>query len=236
MLPKEITPSPILFATVEIRYTSTNISESLLSEFYPLLGNDLPKIRNSNIPAELKEKNVSLRFTPDFNLSNDDFSVAFGTNSIAFGIVNGYKLWDNYYSFIKNQLEKISQTQLVKNINRISLRYASLFEDINSFEKSLKYYPRLEVPGFTENVEIFRTKLSNANNTNFLVQLAPNANVARDNIQKTGVYIDIDASKDISLESIDNTLIDLIDKLHTEEKELFFNLLDNNFLANLNSK
>ena len=234
-LPIEISPNPLVTSTVEIRF-SIKIEESkLFSLIYPLFASELPSFEENAIPKQLKENNEQLRFTPDYILKNEDFSLSFSNKAMSFENVSEYKLWKTYFEFIKIQLEKFFSLNIVENITRIGVRYASVFDGITGLDDVLKFVPKIPVDGYTQLFNLMRLDLK-LKNYNFHLQMANNAKAIKKDKSLSGPYVDIDASLTDDIKP-NSDIFRIIDDLHLEGKSLFFNkLIKPSFLQTLNPK
>lgn len=236
MLPKEISPNPLLTSSVELRYSSTIEQHELLSIFYGAYKDITPTLQENKIPKEIREKDPNLLFSPDYTLSNSDYSISFSKSSILFeNVGSSYKLWGNYYPFICQQIETLKSLDIVTDVNRIGVRYGSMFEGVTSFDGTLKYKPTLNYPDIVENVILYITEFLKGE-FNIRLQITPNAVATKVDSQKAGLFIDIDASIAKQLGKLDNHIVEYIDDLHMHQKTLFFSLLLPEFIEKLNPK
>lgn len=233
-LPKEISPNPLVTSTVEVRFRSEVETQKLFPVVYSKFSNNLPFFNESKIPKELRGTNPDFAFAPDYTLKNDDYSLSFSNKVIVFENISEYKLWNNYFPFIKEHLDGFFQLGVVKQIERIGLRYASIFDKTESVNQVLKTFSSFPTEGYTHEFNFYRGDL-NKDGFDFHLQVANNAKVTKNNKSMTGVYIDIDASLNGTLEpSI--KVFEIIEQLHQQEKELFFSLLKPEFVNTLNPK
>lgn len=233
-LPKEITPNPLIGSTVEIRINSDIDKKKLLSTVFTQFQNDLPTLTHSSIPEQIKALDPKLHFTPDYVLSNDNYSLSFSTRVISFENTSDYTLWANYYPFIINSLKRFYSLGIIKSIDRIGVRYASIFENTPSISEVLKETPIIHFENYKPRFGLFNCDLSN-DRINMHLQIAGNAAVTKNNKIRTGCLIDIDAFIMKKIEP-DENVFTIIEELHQEEKELFWELLSDSFKEKLNVK
>ena len=232
LLPKKISPNPLVISTVELRYSSTLDESSLLSKILPCFLEDFPKFTPNPIDKQIRKANEQFKFSPDYTLQNNDYSLSIGSNVITFENVGEYQLWSNYFQVIKKQLSKFFSLNIIQDISRIGVRYASILEDKTNIENCLKYSPSFSIDGFTDNYLQYRSEFKKGE-ISLHLNIVKNAKVERNTTSRIGTLIDIDASYFGSLKS-DTKTFDVIDKLHTEEKHFFFNLLTVEYMNQLN--
>lgn len=230
-LPIEISPNPLVTSAVELRFVSEIDRTKILPVVYRKFQDLLPNLRESAIPQEIKKMDPQLKYSPDFILSNDDYSLAFSNNVVLFENVSDYKLWGNYFPFIKICLSLFFELGIIKVIERIGVRYASVFDGTKILDV-VNEVPALKISGYEQKLALHRVELKN-DDFNFNLQIANNAKVTKSNKVLSGGYIDIDAV--YSQEVVpDKSIFEIIDKLHVQQKTLFFDLLKKTFLETLN--
>jgi len=237
-LPKEIVPNPLVTSAVELRFTSDISRDDLLDRVYRHFATELPKISEANSLNDFKVSEDNFRHGPEYILSNDKYSMAFSTHMVSFENVNEYQLWDNYFDFIKRQLSIFSTLGIIGSIQRIGVRYASIFPGIEHPKECLKVYPTTIVNNdnnISEKLMSFTASYFNDKFATLFLQIYPNVVATRNENSKVGFMIDIDAFNTEIHEGISDGLFQIIDILHTKEKDfLFKNLLSSDFLKSLN--
>jgi len=235
-LPKEISPNPLLSSVVEIRFLSNIKNEELLKLIFPLLSNNFPLIKYSDVPQSLKNVETRLKYNPDYVFSNSDYSVSIGTNVISFENLGTYHLWSNYFPLIKGVILDISKIGLVQKIERLGVRYISLFDSANKIKDITSLDFKLDYENDEQLKDFFQTEL-NKGQIKLVLKIAQSGNVIKGNETYNGLFIDIDVSQVQKLpEKFDESLLNQIDRLHTEEKKFFYSLLKEEFVQTLNPK
>jgi uncharacterized protein (TIGR04255 family) len=234
--PKEISPSPIVSATVEIRFVSDLKEGEVLDFFYRHFSTILPKAKGNQPPLPLpvfKTLSPQFKYWADYILNNDEYSMSIGRNIVGFGIKRDYTLWSNYYQFVKNCIEKLFSSNRVKKIERIGIRYINVFQNENSIEGFLDSGLRLPYPesGYSLENERFSTNATR-DDVNILLQVAEKAQIKKDdNTTVKGVLLDVDAFQNQNLPTtFEENVINIIDKLHQEAKTIFFLSLNSDYV------
>jgi len=223
-LPKEIQPDPILTSIVEIRFKSNldkfklfNIISDSLSEEFPILNN----IERSQKPI--------IVYT-EYEMLNDDYSFSFGDGIISFKNVSKYKLWDNYFAFIKKIINILYKLDVFIEITRIGIRYISLFDDTVA-EEVLKEVPSINVIGENTKFGTYGGEFK-VNNSILTLIITAEASALKGEVTRKGTVFDIDSfSKNVKNNAVN--VLETIDSLHSDEKTFFFNLLSPEFIESL---
>ena len=230
---KQIVPNPLITSTVEIRFESEIKSNETLGVFFKAFGIEFPILKDKSIPPELKESNEELKYLPDYSLSNEIYSISFSNKIIAFENVGEYTLWGNYFEMIEKNLKIIFDLNIIKTITRIGLRYSSIFENIIDSQSALNFKTPINYKNYKQLNPVFKTTFIN-NDIKLRLQVIYNAKLKRKDIEKKGLYIDIDAAQSDNLPSeIDSKICGIINLLHTEEKLLFQYVINKDFLDSL---
>lgn len=231
-VPKSISPNPLFTSTIEIRFVTKLNRLELLQKMSSVFTNKFPTLEEGKIPQELKEQEEHFKYSPDYIYKNEDFALAFGTKSISFEHVSEYKFWPTYFEFIKNCLDKILELNFIDKIERCGVRYGSILDGMHKPHEILISVPELMINNLSSDFAGFQSVFKTEISTLFL-QISTNAKLEKSGITRSGLYIDIDSS--YTKEIIPNReIFDIIDKLHSDQKQLFFGLLNENFIKTLN--
>jgi uncharacterized protein (TIGR04255 family) len=229
-LPKKITPDPIIDCNFEIRFTTTSSTEEIFGLLYGALKEGYPSLQMTNIPPVIRDQDPNLAFYAEAFLANEHFQIGISKRALSIGCKTPYVGWAQYSKEIEAKLQALlSIPSLVILIQRIGLRYINFFEGIVPMSEVID----LGISFFNEkqynrkNVGV-RTELAKGD-ISFMLNASDNAST---NIKPTvvGNLLDIDVSCSAGLESSLPRLIELVDRLHNEEKALFFSLLRQEFV------
>lgn len=230
-LPQKISPNPLVGSTIEIRFNSETEKHKLLSSVFSNFYTDLPTLSSSAIPEQIRILDPNLRYSADYTLSNAQYSMSFSPKVLSFENNSDYTFWSNYFPFITSCLNKFYSLGIIKSIDRIGVRYASIFENISSISDVLRETPIIHFDNVTQKFGIYNCDLLKGD-INIHLQIAGNASIAKNNVIRTGCLIDIDS---FTMKNIipDEKVFQIIDELHKEEKILFWNLLSDSFKQKL---
>ncbi len=234
MVPKKISPCPIVDCVVELRFRTAVEGGAVFGIVYQAFKNVYPKVDKLpilNLPEEIRLKDPNLTYQPWYRLNDGHFNLSVGSNQVGIGKAGEYPGWHSVSERFNDLIECIRGLGVIDAVERVGLRYINFFDfDIFSKAKlvvSLSGEPirsdetlvRAVVPGGR-----FKSRLHVSNR----------ATITTDGTIKTGSIIDIDTSLETELEDFLNKAMPIIEEGHTEEKEIFFSLLDDDFLRTLN--
>lgn len=229
-LPKNIYPCPIIDALFEVRFTSTINANAVFGLIYSNLQQDYQEVETLPIlqlPDMVRSNDPNLKYKPHYKISNKNVTIQIGPNVISISSFPKYIGWEMFSKTIFNVLSKVENTEVIKIIERIGLRYINFFET-NIFEKiNLQVF--LSEKDILYKNTVLRTEIEQGK-FNSTLQIANNTDFNR----KHGSIIDIDTFVTKNLKSFFSEKIKLINSGHLKEKELFYSLLKTDFLNTLN--
>lgn len=219
---------------VEFRFTSDYPHDILMGLIYTEL-----KDRYDFLPTESNifqlQPNASLEFrnTGTIVLLNENIRLQLRDGILSFNSIidTEYRGWSNFGSYVKEDIEFLlkSNSKLFNSFTRIGLRYISHFPDVSILEK-IKFGFQLPIEKKFKNTK-FRTTW-NENDKNIVLTITDSF---EDINQHVLSILDIDVSSffDENLQTSEYYCSKL-DEIHQHEKEVFFSLLKEDFLAILN--
>jgi uncharacterized protein (TIGR04255 family) len=236
--PAKITPDPIIEAIIELRFHASVPDEAVFGIIFNAVTGEFPSTESlpiTQLPEVIRKQDPNLAFTPHYQLRHDDYSMLVGPKVITFTNKNSYTGWDYFVSKINSNLSKIQNLNIIKNTERLGLRYVNFFENSDIFIDS-----NLRTDFTNYRYPLKHSLIRNEYEVGeFLVitQVANNADLTMNQSQKKhGSIIDIDVlnsslkGKGFSL----NLILEILDKAHTIEKETFFSILKEEFVRKLN--
>lgn len=239
-IPKSIAPDRIKDAIIEINFESDYPHEVNLGVFFSAL-KDNYKYTNKPIGTQQISSN-SVSFNKEFTLSlggislfyNDKIKFQINNNSIAFNCLGDYILWDNYFIEIKNVLTNIASTNVIKTFKRVGVRYISEYKDID-LRDSINFNFSFGFPEIVSNSYSFNSEFD-LKEHKVVLNLNNNIPIVIDEKVTPTSVIDVDIIKMNLNVNNNQELFTIIDNAHSLEKEVFFKLIRDEFLASLNPK
>ncbi|GAB4000103.1 hypothetical protein GCM10028807_52060 [Spirosoma daeguense] len=231
LLPKEITPNPLLNSSVELRFVN-EFSAEFINEILPKsLKQNFDMERDNNSPqSRVLDPNDSVVF------KNEAFMIIVDKKSVIFENAKHYQLWDRYFPFIKAATNAITPN-IQSPLERIGIRYVSFFAKSDNQKMMLKK-PFLMIEkelGEIKDAGFYGSYAFSKGKFNCYIQFGSGLKLPGEKTIKKGCVIDLDLSVEDDLPNVDSDAIfTVIDELHTEEKKLFLLVLNDDFLGSLN--
>jgi len=233
---RSISPDPVVNAVVELRFDCSVPKPAVYGIMYAALKAQYGKPESlpvMQLPEQIRLNDASFRWKPWYRLSGPGVTAQVGPDVLALNCDcdPAYMKWHQFWPLIQNTLAQVRACGVVTAITRIGVRYISFFEGVNIFDR-LKLTVTLDGQPLSSGATSFVTVL---NDGGLLQRLALNNDVqlhapAGD---RKGSTVDIDTFQALNLDSFD-AVETIICQAHRREKERFFALLRDDFLAGLN--
>lgn len=228
-LPKKIEPCPILEAIVELRFETQFPGDAIFGIIYKEFKGDYPKVEELPIlqlPETVRSQDPNLRYKPYYKLSGgNNFLFQVGARALSLISLQPYAGWEIFSEKLSDLLKRVSTQGVIDKYTRIGLRYINGFE-FNIYEK-VNMCLKMEEHNLTNFETSIRLQIPTNSFTSTL-RVANNAEVRRDNKVLATSMIDIDTF----LDNPGEVNIELLQKGHLEEKQLFFSLLKDSYIKN----
>jgi uncharacterized protein (TIGR04255 family) len=236
-LPSELKNDTILEAIFELRFEPEPPNEAVFGLIYPVVIDKFQGLKHIplpllQLPNVVRNNDIQFRYQPLNRLQGNGLSISIGPQVISFSIIKPYIGWHKWKPSILDILNKLSDEHVIKNMERTGLRYLNFIERdvfplinaeikiINSMVKRVSTTVRTEIP----EGEYLKA-----------LQLANNASINENGQIKQGSLIDIDITRNKKIQNSDFkiNLETILDKSHILAKRLFFDILKDDFLREL---
>jgi uncharacterized protein (TIGR04255 family) len=231
-IPLSINPCPIVEAIFEIRFESSFPGDAVFGIIYNQFKDEFHNVENLpalQLPAAIREHDPNLKYTPHYKIKSDNFIIQIGPNVFSLINIKEYCGWRSFLAKICETYKKLLDLEIIQSTVRTALRYVNVVEDINIFEHT------------NLDIHINNDHLG-GNKINFTVEipyeqgmsclrLINSAEVIFETKVIKGSIIDIDTY--VNLAEFAN-FKEAIECAHKTEKNLFFRLLNEEFLSSLN--
>lgn len=238
MIPKKINNCPIVDSVVELRFISKIFPNAVFGIIFNSLQKDFPNVEKLPIlqlPEQLRDSDPNLKFKPLYRLmSEDGYSVQIGTDVIVIGAPMPYPGWSDFFEKIKLIIENIYKTEVIEKVTRLGVRFINFF-DFDVFKKINLEIQINDSLHNNHNTQL-RTEIKKGDFLHTL-NIANNATqIIQNGTERIGSIIDIDTFKDYRLDNFKTIYEIEIQNAHNFEKEIFFNLLNSDYLKSLDPK
>ena len=231
-LPLSINPCPIIEAIFEIRFESSFPGDAIFGIVFNQFKDEFQNVEQLPIlqlPAAIRSQDPNLKFSPHYKIKKDNFIIQIGPNVFSLTNIKEYCGWSAFSKKIFDTYSKVSELNLIKRQFRTALRYINILPDINVFEKS-NLGIKLNNESLGANQINFTAEIPYEHGASNL-KLINFAEAIFENQAIKGSIVDIDTH--VQPDKFEN-FQDAVECAHTAEKELFFNLLEREFLKTLN--
>lgn len=237
-LPIRVENCPITEAIIEIRFEPNIPIEDIYAIIYGKFLQDYPlkgKFENLVLSEMIRKSNNDLKYSPCYRFQNDDLILHFGSH--VFSIINyetlsnskGYIGWDTFFTKAQEIFNTLFEKNVIKVLERGSIRYVDFFQDINIFEKinlKLNYPNSTNSEEYSKENILFRNEFTH-DDFKHIISISNHAEYGT----LKGSCIDLDIIRDSEINQ--SNLFEIMEKGHKLEKELFFGLLEDSFLKSL---
>ena len=236
-LPSKLKHDTILEAIFEMRFEPEPPNEAVFGVIYPIVKKKNPDLKSvslplSQLPEAVRNNDIQFKYQPLNRLQGDGISISIGPRVIIFSIVKPYIGWSSWKPIILDILNKISDEHVIKNIERTGLRY------LNFFERDIFPLIKADVKIIDSTVQplstTVRAEIAEGEYIKVL-QLANNASINEKGQIRHGSLIDIDIARNKKIQNYDFkiNLETILDRSHSMGKQLFFDILKDEFLNEL---
>lgn len=238
-VPKRLRREPLLEAVWEMRFTSDRppVSDLLPGLVYKALGDQYPKLVRlpaANIPHPIADHEEAFRFMPTLRLEGDPFFIQIGERVVSLNCRRPYAGWSEFSTRIVELAAALRETGLLSSPERFSLKYIDLVE--LDGPPSLSYLEVSTLVGgrdLGERPVHLRTEIEEEGFVHVLQIASPAEVRLSEGETQRGVLVDIDSIRKAGAEDFWATLDENVNKAHELSKALFFSLLSDETLKQL---
>jgi uncharacterized protein (TIGR04255 family) len=230
----------IVEATFELRFSGTTktVADILPGVLFAAFKARSPtpiRLALASVPREFQAADDNLRYAPRQGLTVDQFRILFGDYTVQVSVSRPYVGWARFKAMILETLGHIQQSGLIAAVERCSLKYVNLLEevDIGKQFSLLKLKALLADRDLTKHLTIIRTELPEEG-TLTIVELSPGTTVKLQDDQKQYVGIIV------SVDTLNNKVTDfwenqdsILEHTHETEKSIYFDTLSEDTIASL---
>lgn len=227
-------------AIFEVRFAS-ELSEELvvgicLTKLRPFI-DKIDQLPTVQIPKEIREREPELAYASTHRITlkgTPHQSILLGPRVIVFSHTEQYAGWDHWSASIKQAMDVLlEESYMFDRIERIGLRYINLFP----FSILDKINVEISYVGQPITDQFVSTRLEFVDQNRVTsINIVHNGMIALNSKTPTsGSVIDIDSIVNLAMnhEEFKSHYQEVLEESHEHEKQTFFSLLSENFLAQL---
>lgn len=236
--PIKIEDCPIIDFIIELRFESKINPNAVFGVIFKELKDQYSAVEPlpiQQIPLQLRNIDPTFKFKPYFKISDGSYNIQIGPDVVNFGSFIPYPGWSTLSNKIYSCIESLKKSDVILHVTRLGLRvinffpedkYSSLFNEINIVLNSKdESFPNFNNTYIRTNVE-YGEFIST-------IQIAEKMQKQIESKSTYGSVIDIDSFKNYQDDSFLNNFKSEIEIAHKCEKELFFNILFDDFIMKL---
>ena len=240
-VPIKLERDPILEAVFELRFQAEvpSISDLLPGLLYPKLKDRFKtpeRLPGAGIPKEILEFNPSLLYQPRIRLMSDQCSIYVGDKSLVVSCTKPYLGWSEFKPLLLDVLQQLQKTDLISTIERFSLKYVNVLEakelkDQFNFIRLSAQLGSYDLTNYLISV-ISEIKADGLVNLIEIKSGTTATTTAKPQGVAVGLYLSIDTIY-MTPEAFWDKSEQHLEKVHSKEKQIFFDLLTEETTKNL---
>ncbi len=234
-LPQKISPSPLIEAIFELRFTTKLPQDALPGMLFAALRShygQMMALPIAQLPEAVRSADPNLQFQPSHQMIAGHHLLKIGARVLTFASLRHYDGWAQWLSHIEDVLTLVDKAGILDQVDRVGLRYVNFFPqpvlDQLNFEVQLMGQ---SLHGYRSNC---RFEIPDSGLLKIL-QISNDITVQIDQKPVQGSMIDIDCIQAVQVSAADffDQCAHLATTLHDKVKQLFFSILKEDFLKSL---
>lgn len=235
--PVSLESCPIVEATVQLSCSFNVPKETIMGILYNTINSEnklhlrgIKALPVTNIPEQIRMVDPNLRNKPTHQILCNEGSIMIGSNEIYLGAILPYKSWKDFKEFVDYVLDSTKRSNILKTYSAASIRYLNFFQ-LNVFDK-INLNIKLNDKTINYNSTFVKSEIPSRTFID-IFQISNGVHIENKelNLNTNGSLIDlVIVSKSVSIENVKN----MIESLHDEVKKMFFDLLKEEFIKELN--
>lgn len=241
-LPTKLRIEPLIDVVCGVQFSSNVPAEVLLPGLLltKLVGKE-PKFETlpaAQLPQIVRDNDPNLQNAPLMRVVVDEkFTILIGSKGLAVGCQMPYAGWAAFKEMIQTVFEVLEQAPFIVSVERYSLKYVDFFKSQGAIETLSRFKLRIEIGGRTlsDQATQVRTEIVEPPFLHAITILSP-ATVNQPGRQSgTGAILDVDTHRleKFEIKAFLERLPQFLDEIHLANKTVFFDLLSEAGLTEL---
>lgn len=234
-VPKALANDPIVQCLWEVRFETPvdSVAELLPGMLFSILRHHFDSVETlpvGEMPRAVRSQIPNADYQASKRLVGKSVALNIADRSVVVDLVKPYWGWDRFKALLVEVAEALRQTNLVSKINRTSLRYVNILPDNLGLDSLAALDIDLAVPQFSvagKTVQI-RFEVTTEEYIS-IVQIVGSAEtlslVDGRNKKISGMLVDVDTVTSKEPINFWGDFSNVIEGLHSQEKDVFFSLL-----------
>lgn len=235
-MPTKLNKLTIIDVVTEFKFDIKKNIEDLFFEVYSKVkhqGYEYHKLPIMELPPGIRDRDEKFNNQAYYRLQKGNYIINIGPKVLSFAIKGYYPGWQTYKEFIVSHFDELENVMKDWQINQSSMRYIDFFPEDDIFDRltvSMSLPSGLCDEEYSSESKIFVNDIKCRSGIGVKVQIA-NAELKLEGSKDAqfGTVIDIDAYINGQM----NALEEVIEKLHSKTKTIFFGLLKNDLIQSL---
>ena len=233
IVPKKITPCPIVDCVIELRFHTSIEPGAIFGIVYNAFKGAYPNVEKLallNIPEQIRITDPNLIYQPWYRLRNGGFHLSTGARVLSLGRSGEYPGWSPFSERLQDMIATLDGLSIADAIERVGLRYINFF-DFDIFDR-IKLDVSINGASITGEDTLVRATIL-GNRYRSLLHVSNRASIMIEGTNRTGSIVDIDTWLEADFKDFFHDSTSAIEEGHSEEKQVFFGLLKDDFLQTL---
>ncbi len=238
-IPDKLGQDTIIEAVFELRFLSTkdSVADILPGLLYQHVSESFPKIERlgiTQLPLSLIQSEASFRYAPHYKLIGDHYSMQVGEHVFSINCPRPYGGWDEFKSKIHELVDILRGTDIIETVERFSVKYVNVIPMQNDASlDQLKVSLTAGPFDLGKQATLLRTEVIEDGFLN-IVQISTQVSTTlKDSEVVEGVLLDIDTICQRDFSNFWDEFDGLLEQAHNVEKKIFFGLLKESTIDNL---
>lgn len=241
LTPTHLGKQPIIATTLQLTYSEQAQISETVPAFLFLKFERAYKIENlpgSQIPKNVREGDEKLHLAPISRIQLDNYILTFSDRGISIKIKNEYSGWINFKKIITDVIDKLTELDIEKYMDRVLLSYVNFFDNNEYSTEHILDLLNINISLNQENqnknkIDLRIEKSENSITANIrILNKALARSKANDEFSVKGLILDITCSQEFNNDSMN--FINILDNIHSANKKIFFDCLNIDTIESLN--
>lgn len=241
-LPAKLGKEPLIDVVCGVSFVSDIPADALLPGLLlSKLSGKQPKFEAmpaAQLPQIVRENDPNLRNAPLMRVVVDEqFSVLIGSKWLGVGCQMPYAGWSKFREMIQTVFSVLRDAPFIKGVDRHSLKYVDFLRNSDQKVSLARFNLSIEIAGqkLSEQVIQLRTEIASQPFLHAITIMSPASEQRLGGIVSQGALVDVDTHRVEKFSTTDflSQLPRLLEEIHTANKSVFFGLLSDAGLSEL---